>query len=53
MRVRKPAPQSGYGRRREHHIANLTQTNKEDTVDIQGSIVASSTNMTGMSSLIG
>jgi hypothetical protein len=32
--VRVPPAQGGHGWRREHHIANLPQAHKEDTVNL-------------------
>jgi hypothetical protein len=50
MGVGKAIANGSDGRRREDDIADLAQTNQED---LQGSIVASSISMTGMSSLMG
>ena len=50
VRVGKPLAQGGHGRRRENHVAYLPETNQQD---LQGSMLASSMSMTGMSSLIG
>src|SRR5687768_6908804 len=50
VRVRKPAPQRANRGRGEHHVANQPQPDEQD---VQGSIVASSISITGMSSLIG
>ena len=49
-RVGEMAPQGVDGRRREHDIADQTQAHQQD---LQGSTVASSSSITGMSSLIG
>jgi hypothetical protein len=43
-------PQGGEGRGRERHVTDQAQPDEED---LQGSIVASSISITGMSSLIG
>ena len=48
--VRELPPQGVHGRRREHHVAHETQAGQQD---LQGSTVASSSSITGMSSLIG
>ena len=48
--VREVLPHRGDGRRREDDVANQA---KADEQDLQGSTVASSMSMTGMSSLIG
>ena len=50
MRVGKPAPQRANRGRGEYHVANQPQPDEQDS---QGSIVASSISITGMSSLIG
>ena len=47
---RKPAAQGANRRCGEHHIADQAQPDEED---LQGSTVASSISMTGMSSLMG
>jgi len=49
-RVRKLAPERADGGRREDDVADQAQANQEN---LQGSIVASSINITGISSLIG
>ena len=49
-RVRVRPPQRPDERRREHDVADQPQANQQD---LQGSIVASSISITGMSSLIG
>jgi hypothetical protein len=48
--VRKSVSERGEGRRREDDVANEA---KPDEQDVQGSTVASSINMIGMSSLMG
>jgi hypothetical protein len=50
--VREPVAEAADGRRREDHVADLPQADQEDARD-QGSIVASSMSITGMSSLMG
>lgn len=50
MGVGKPIADGPDGRRGEDDVANLAETDQED---LQGSIVASSISMTGMSSLMG
>ena len=49
-RVRKALPHGCHGRRCQNDIANQTEADEQD---LQGSTVASSMSMTGMSSLIG
>jgi hypothetical protein len=48
--VRKTLPQAANGRRRKDDVANFAQPDQEDS---QGSTVASSTSITGISSLMG
>jgi hypothetical protein len=50
VRVWEAAPKRADGRRGEHHIANQAQAKQQN---LQGSTVASSISITGMSSLIG
>jgi hypothetical protein len=47
-----PVADAADGRRREDDVADLAKPEQEDALD-QGSIVASSMSMTGMSSLMG
>ena len=49
-RGRKAAAQGAEGRRREDDVADQAQADEED---LQGSMVASSISITGMSSLMG
>jgi hypothetical protein len=50
VRIGEPAAQGGDGRGREHDVADLPQADQQN---LQGSMLASSISMTGMSSLIG
>src|SRR5688572_24314639 len=50
LRVGEALAQRGDGGRRKHHIADQAQANQQN---VQGSTVASSMSITGMSSLIG
>lgn len=51
--VGEPALQGAHDRRREDDIADEAQADQQDAARIQGSTVASSMSITGMSSLIG
>jgi hypothetical protein len=50
VRVREMAPKRTDGGRREHDVADQAQSKQQN---LQGSTVASSISMTGMSSLMG
>lgn len=53
VRARVSAPQRSNQRGGEHHVADQAQTNEQNSHTADGSIVASSISMIGMSSLTG
>jgi hypothetical protein len=53
VRAGEPAFQRAHDRRREHDVADEAQADQQQAARDQGSTVASSMSITGMSSLIG